>query len=214
MAKEKKITIDAFEKAAGKADNTFVLTWRGIEINVKKHISYEEMVTASAAIAENCFAEDGSYVPEALDLSLRLAVLALYTNLTIPSSMDKRYEMACFSGVADDVIRVIDRRQFTMLENCAKERVRVRAEAAVDAVIRKAGEAADSVKELRDKLDAEFSTILEKVSPDDIAAMIRGLAQGEVDEEKVAKIYMENIRRADEPMEIPETKEADGTADE
>lgn len=214
MAKEKKITIDAFEKAAGKADNTFVLKWRGIDINVKKHISYEELVTASAAIAGNCFAEDGTYVPEALDLSLRLVVLALYTNLTIPSSMEKRYEMACFSGVADDVIRVIDKRQFTMLENCAKERVRVRAEAAVDAVIRKAGEAADSVRELRDKLDAEFSVILEKVSPDEMAAMIRGLAQGQVDEEKVAKIYMENLRKADEPEAVPETKDTEDASDE
>lgn len=199
MAKEKKITIDAFEKAAGKADNIFKLTWRGIDINIKKHISYEELVVASAAIADSCFTEDGSYIPEALDVALRLTVIALYTNLTIPASLEKRYEMACFSGVADDVIRVIDRRQFTMLENCAKERIRVRADAAVDSVIRQANDVSNAIVELRDKFDREFSSLLGNVTPEEMSAVIRGVASQEMDEEKVVKAYMDGIREIRDP---------------
>lgn len=195
MAKEKKITIDAFEKAAGKADNMFVLKWRGIDISVKKHISYDEFVAASAVIAENCFAEDGAYVPEAMDLSLRLVVLALYTNLTIPASVEKRYEMACFSGVADDVIKVIDRRQFSALEACARERVRVRTEAAVDAVIRKAGDAVGMIQDMGDKFEAQFAAILDGVTPEDMNRVIRNIADGEISEEKIVEAYRKPLIR-------------------
>ena len=195
MEKIKKIPINEFDRAAGAQERESTVEWNGLEIRVRRRISYEEYAAASVAVTNACFNTEGEYVPEAKEVSLRLIVLALYTNLSIPLNIDKRYEMACFSGVYDAVLSAVDGRQVAQIDNAVNERIHIRTQAAVDAVIRQANAVAEAVQNMGDKFEAQFAAILEGVTPEDMNRVIRGIADGEVDEEKVVEAYRKPLIR-------------------
>lgn len=195
MEKIKKIPINEFDRAAGAQERESTVEWNGLEIRVRRRISYEEYTAASVAVTNACFSTDGEYVPEAKEVSLRLIVLALYTNLSIPLNIDKRYEMACFSGVYDAVLSAVDGHQVAQIENAVNERIHIRTQAAVDAVIRQANAVAEAVQNMSDKFEAQFAAILEGVTPEDMNRVIRGIADGKVDEEKVVEAYRKPLIR-------------------
>ena len=194
MAKEKKISINAFEEAAGNQESTSVVTWNGLDITVRRRIAYKDLMSAGIVATEACFDQGGEYVPEAKDVSIRLIVLALYTNLTIPTNIDKRYEMACFSGVFEAILPAIDRYQYDRLVEAVEERIRIRTNAAVDAVVRQANSVAEAVQTLSEKFEEQFSTLLGDITPEEMNLVIRGIAEGQVNEEKVANVYKETQR--------------------
>ena len=195
MEKIKKIPINEFDRAAGAQERESTVEWNGLEIRVRRRISYEEYAAASVAVTNACFSTEGEYVPEAKEVSLRLIVLALYTNLSIPLNIDKRYEMACFSGVYDTVLSAVDGHQVEQIENAVNERIHIRTQAAVDAVIRQANAVAEAVQNMSDKFEAQFAAILEGVTPEDMNRVIRGIADGEVNEEKVVEAYRKPLIR-------------------
>lgn len=199
MAREKKIPINAFDKAVGEIERESIVSWNGLDITVKRALPYETMLSMCAGVAGNCFDENGTYAPEAKEVSLRLAILALYTNLSIPLSVDKRYEMACLSGVYETIVGAINPYQYKHIVESVDERIRLRNDAAVESVVRQANDVAKAISDLRDKFDDQFSSLLGQVTTDEMASVIRGISTHEIDEEKVVKAYMEGTREVREP---------------
>lgn len=199
MAREKKIPINAFDKAVGEVERESIVSWNGLDITVKRALPYETMLSMCAGVAGNCFDENGTYAPEAKEVSLRLAILALYTNLSIPLSVDKRYEMACLSGVYEAIVGAINPYQYKHIVESVDERIRLRNDAAVESVVRQANDVAKAISDLRDKFDDQFSSLLGQVTPDEMGAVIRGIAAHDVDEEKVVRAYMDSAREIRNP---------------
>lgn len=194
MAKERKISVNEYDAAVESIAATNLIEWNDLEITVRRRIPYEDFVTGGIVISNACFGEDGAYVPEAKDVSFRLFVLSQYTNLSIPQNLEKRYEMACFSGIFDAVLTAIDRYQLEQLKESVNERIRVRTEAAVDAVVRQANSVAEAVQNLSEKFEAQFSDLLGDVTPEELNRVIHGIAEGQVDEEKVVDAYKKTRR--------------------
>ena len=200
MAKKNRISINAFDEAACIADCVNEIKWRGLTIEVSERIKYEDMVGLITLVADASFGEDGSYHPEATDFALRLGVMALYTNLTIPANIEKRYDMAYGTDVYHLIEGAIDPVQIRIIREAVERRVGMRARAGVEAVVRQAAEVSDAIMGLKEKLDDQFETLLGGVDPEEMNRILHGLAEGGFDEEKLVKAYMD--------------QKAAGTADE
>lgn len=195
MAKEKKITINAFEEAYGEHEDSSIVIWNGLEISVKRYIPYESLVAGCMAISNACFGEDGTYIPEAKDVSIRMLVIAMYTNLSLPLNLEKRYDMACFSGVFETILPAISRYQYEQIVDSVNERIRIRTDSAVDAVIRQANSVAETVQQLSEKFEEKFSALLGDITPEEMSSAIRMISQGQVDEEKIVEAYRGSVTR-------------------
>lgn len=204
MAKEKKISVNQFDTVLNSvadenpAEKTVI--WNGLEIKVKTVVDYDTMLMIVKTAADACFTESGEFCPEVEDFVTRVLVLHFFTNLSLPVSREKKYYMVCVSGVYDAVVEAIDRLQYGTIVSAVSRRVEQRASAGVEAVIRQANSVSEAVAELRDKFEKEFSSILEGVTPEDMNRMIRRLADGEIDEGKIASAYLDNTRTIGEDM--------------
>lgn len=199
MAKSKKITINEFEKAVeyGPAPEIDIVSFNGLDIEVKRFASYEEVEWIIESVANACFSESGGFRPEARYVAMRIAVLAIYTNLTIPRSLEKRYEMACKYGVFEAVANSIDANQLDMIDMSVKMITDLRARSAINDVVKSANEASYSMKQLVEKMDTQLLSAFDGLTSDDINNMIKAMSGGSIDEEKIVRAYMESTRGAD-----------------
>lgn len=191
MAKKNRISINAFDEAAGIIDEVNEIKWNELSISVKRRIKYEEMVLLISAASEASFGEDGSFHPEATEFALRLGAIALYTNLSVPANIEKRYDMAFGTDVYDKIEEAIDPLQIKMIRDAIERRVGIRARAAVEAVIRQANEVGEAISQLKDKIEGQFNAVLGDIDPDEMNRILHSMADGGFDEEKVVRAYMD-----------------------
>lgn len=198
MAKTKKITINEFEKAVeyGPEPDVGVVAFNGLEIEVKRFASYEEVEWIIESVSNACFDENGGFRPEARYVAMRLAILAVYTNLTIPKALDKRYEMACKYGVFETIAEAIDQGQLDMIDMSIRVITDLRARSAINDVVRSANEASYSMKQLVEKMDTQLSSVFDGFTSEDVGNMLKMLSNGSVDEEKIVKAYIEQTKSA------------------
>ena len=202
MAREKKISINTFDEAYGEHEDSSIVTWNGLEISVKKSIPYESFVAGCMAISNACFGEDGAYIPEAKDVSIRMFMIAMYTNLSLPLNLEKRYDMACFSGVFETILPAISGYQYEQIIDSVNERIRIRTDSAVDAVIRQANSVAETVQGLSEKFEEKFASLLGDITPEEMSSAIRMISQGRVDEEKIVEAYRGSVTRTAPEREV------------
>ena len=198
MAKKNRISINAFDEAACISDSVNEIKWRGLTIEVSERVGYADMVGLITQVSEAVFGEDGAFHPEAEEFAIRLAVIALYTNLTIPANIEKRYDMAFGTDVYDKIEEAIDPIQIKMIRDAVERRVGMRARAGVENVVRQAAEVSDAILQLKDKLDDQFSALLGDIEPEEMNRILHGIAENGFTEDGVVKAYLDQKERMSE----------------
>ena len=114
MAKKKKVTINALEKATKEQyEPTTTVEWHGIEVVIKKTLSLGEMLGVVQGVVDVCFnQETGTYMPELKDYAMRIMVLENYANITMPSNLDKQYELVNTSDLFEIILSRVNQAQF------------------------------------------------------------------------------------------------------
>lgn len=168
MAKAKKISINAFEKVVKeKFNNTITDEWNGLDVVITHTIPLQEVMSLVSEVADNCFLEDGRYVPEVMQPLLDCGVVERYTNISLPGNLSARYELVMKSGIMDFILSRINSNQYN-----------------------------DIVVAIRDKLDymcdsktAEFNRTIEQmsISVNEITESAKSLFAG-VSQEDIQKI--------------------------
>ena len=98
-AKTKRVSINALEKITDEYVNEEVLEWNGLEITIKKTLSFSDMMKFVDSVAKSCFVQgSGDYAPEIFDFALRSNVLDTYANFTMPRDLEKQYAMVYYFG--------------------------------------------------------------------------------------------------------------------
>lgn len=93
MAKsEKRISISVMDKIIKEHfENTTTEQWYGIEVQIKKTLSFTEMMEFVNDVVLSCFQEDGGFVPEVMDFAIRSNILSKYANFSLPDKLEHRY---------------------------------------------------------------------------------------------------------------------------
>lgn len=188
--KTKKIAINALEKCVKEAVGEPVVTkeWRGINVGIKIRLSLAEMMTFVDGVVKMCFTEDGTqYTPEVLDFAIRNNVLEMYANFSLPSNVEKRYELVYGCDVYNTIMETIDRSQFDAMLRAIDEKIEHIAESNIEAITKQINELYASLNNLQERLSAAFDGI----DSDTITSLVKAMTDGKFDEEKLVRTYLD-----------------------
>ncbi len=188
MKKSKKISVNTLENITNE-DYTPVTTvdWHGAELAVKKTLSLGEMMAFVDLCVGACFKDDdGSYMPEKLHFAIKNCVVGMYTNVSLPENIEKRYDLIYRSDLIPTVMLYIDIQQFDEICEAIHTRVEYRANANIKEMTRRVDELYTALEDL----SAQFEKILSGINPDDMKALMGALSNGGLSEEKLVRAYM------------------------
>jgi len=193
MAKKNtKISINALEEAVGKlgGDRIKTIEWNGLNIEVKTFLTLEETMIFVTNVVDVVFDSDlGSYTPEVKDFLISTEILEQYTNLTLPASVAKSYELVyrC-NELISIILGVVNEPQFHTIIDAIDEKISYMIQTNGNAVNKQAEELVASMGSLRDGM----SEILSNVTAEDVENMTKSLLNGKIDEKKLVDAVLEN----------------------
>lgn len=197
MAKKSsnKVSIRKLEDAVkGTLNQTSILEWNGLEIEVKRNIGLDEACAFVDFLANACFANDAEYLPEAKDPAFRALIIKLFTNISLPSNAEKQYAILMHTDLVPRVISCIDEAQIESIVRAADEKIVYLCQSNINLVKKQMVDTSKSVEELLGQL----SSVFEGVSQEDIANLTKAMANGGLDEQKLMQAYMDQKYKDEE----------------
>lgn len=196
MAKVKKISINAFEKAVKENfENIVVKEWFGIPVTITKTISFEEVVNFVAEVADNCFLNDGKYVPEAMQALIDCGVVRHYTNISLPSNLSSAYELVMQSGIIDFIMTEINSNQYNDILIAIRDKV----EYMCDSNVAEFNRAIDKMTASMTKIQEATNNLFSNISPEDIQRIVGAYGDDRSIEERIVEEY---IKQKDPELKI------------
>lgn len=188
MAKVKKISINAFEKAIKEnvVPNVTVEEWCGLEIAITNTISLQDMMNIVSEVAENCFLEDGRFIPEVMQPLLDCGVVERYTNISLPANLEARYDLVMRSGILDFIMPRINSNQYNDIVVAVRDKIDYMCDTRTAEFDRLMDQMADAVNSLQDSTTKLFGNI----SEEDIRHVIDAFGDNKAIEERVVAEYI------------------------
>lgn len=187
MAKVKKISINAFEKTIKENfENTVTKDWFGIPVTITKTISFEEVVSFVAEVADNCFLDDGRYIPEAMQALIDCGVVRHYTNISLPANLFSAYELVMQSGIIDFIMSEINYSQYNNILLAIRDKVEYACESNAAEFNKAIEKMTVSMNEIQEATKDLFS----KISPDDVQKIMGMYGDERSIEERVVEEYI------------------------
>lgn len=187
MAKVKKISINAFEKTIKENfENTVTKDWFGIPVTITKTISFEEVVSFVAEVADNCFLDDGRYIPEAMQALIDCGVVKHYTNISLPANLSSAYELVMQSGIIDFIMSEINYSQYNNILLAIRDKVEYACESNAAEFNKAIEKMTVSMNEIQEATKDLFS----KISPDDVQKIMGMYGDERSIEERVVEEYI------------------------
>lgn len=188
--KIKMISVNTFEKAVNSTyQPTTVTEWNGLEIVIKKHLSLAEVAKFVDVCVKACFDSDtAAYAPEAKDAAIRSCIVAFYTNITLPESIEKQYELIYHASILDSIIPHIDQTQLKSVISAIDEKTDYLVGVNTEVINKQVND----LQNIAANIQNQMSDIFNGISIDDIKKVMSALSDKGLDEEKLVKAYMEN----------------------
>lgn len=196
MAKVKKISINAFEKVVKeKFDNVITEDWNGLEVVITHTIPLQEVMGLVAEVADNCFLEDGRYMPEVMQPLLDCGVVERYTNISLPGNLAARYELVMKSGIMDVILSHINSTQYNDIVVAIRDKLDYMCDSKTVEFNHAIEKMTMSINDIQESTKDLFANI----SPEDIQRIVDVYGDDRKIEEKVVGEY---IRQKDPSLKI------------
>ena len=197
MAKMKKISVNAFEKAMKDTYTpTETFDWNGIEVTVKKNLSLKEMLEFVDIVVKSCFTKDtNAYMPEIKDFATKVCILEKYANFTMPRNVETQYTLIYHTDAVERVLGYVNPQQFNEICVAIAKKVENLAQANIEAVTKQMNELYASL----DNMQTQFSKVFDGIDEESISEIVNAFGNGVIDEEKLAKAVLnQNNKNGDE----------------
>lgn len=199
MAKKstsKKISVNAFEKAYKEAathEASTTIEWGGLEVVVRHTLELVEMLKYVEEVASGCFVgDDSKYVPEIRGFLNSAAIINYYTNITLPESASRQYEMLCNShSLINKICEVINREQYINIQEAIDNRLNNYNSVATSIALHQL----ETINVAIESLESKFAEIFGGINRDDLKAMVAAIGENGFSEEAMVKAVLE--RRGD-----------------
>lgn len=189
MAKKvKRISINALEQAVAEhCEKVSNVEWNGLTIEIKKNIGLEEAYVFVDDVTSACFdSNTGAYSPKRKQFLTRAAVVELYTNLSLPSSVKKQYDMLYGNDLFDIIVQNIDRSQLSDIIDAVDEGIRLVTDTGVTVLAKRM----DDIVNGFEKVEKDISDMFGGVDGNDINNIVRAVSENGLDEEKLMRAYL------------------------
>lgn len=184
---------------------TDIVEWHGVEIEVLNTIPFSMASEIVVRTANACFTEDGEYVPEIMDVALRLYVINAYTNLELPEDNPEWQNQLMYgTDLWDKVTAVISDDQLDMMMLSINRRIKARLDTNKAAFEHGVRQVLDGMAQLADQMNGLF----DGVSNDDLKNMITAIGENGIDEGKLVQaVVAEQNKTRDNVVEFPAAAE-------
>ena len=187
MAKVKKISINAFESIVKENfENTITKEWFGVPVTITKTISFEEVVNFVAEVADNCFLEDGRYIPEAMQALVNCGIVRHYTNISLPSNLSSAYSLVMQSGILEFIMPEINSEQYSDIVIAIRDKIVYMC----DSNTAEFRHAMEKMTASMNEIQETTKDLFDKVSPDDIQKIMGLYGDDHAIEERVVDEYL------------------------
>lgn len=187
----KKISVTKWNEVYRNTDSETVTDWHGLELHVKRVISYPEMSQLVREVTGVCFDENGDYRPENMDFAFRASVVMRYSNLTVPDDGEKAYLLLYGTDAYETVSANADDSQLNAVKSAIEDRivylVDTRTKQFASAIEEIRSSVADAVKTIRETADSVGGFDADQVKS--FMEVIAGA--GELDEAKIVDALAE-----------------------
>lgn len=176
MAKEtKRISINKLEALLEKETEREVEIAPDLNIRIKKRLSLAEMLSFVNEVVESCVdIPSGEYLPELREFVIRANVLTRYANFTLPTNVERKYELVFGTSAYETVICYIDTNQLNEIRDVIDRRISYVISAMTSAVSFKTTEMLDKVGELTNKVGDSIN----EMNPEELDKMFEGALSG------------------------------------
>lgn len=187
MAKMKRVSVNEFENMVKDLGNNFEeVEYNGLNFIITNTISLKDMLSLVAEVAENCFMEDGRFMPEVMQPLLDCGVVERYTNITLPKNLEYRYELVSKSGVLDFIMTKINTNQYNDIVLAVRDKLEYMSDVNIDRVKRTIDSMVDSLTSIQESVGSLF----DGVTREDIMAVIGSTSNATSVEENIMRRYI------------------------
>lgn len=182
--KAKKISVNAFENAVkDKFNRIESFGWNGLDIQVKKVLTLEEMVIFVEYVVKSCFGNgEHEYNPEMKYLAIKNCIIDVYTNLRTPTNINKKYDFIYQTDIIDTILSRINIDQYNEIIESVDRKISYMAQKNISMAESKTSELCSTFESIREQLMNTFS----EIDKESVAKIINDLASGKYDMEKIA----------------------------
>ena len=187
--KVKKISINELERCVKENNGDAVVTkeWHGIDLVIKRRLSLPEMMRFVDGTVKSCFVgESLEYTPEVKDFVIRCNVLTAYANFTLPSNIEKRYDLVYGCDAYRTVLDNIDYEQFDDMLCSIDEKISHLAQANIEAIAHQM----NGFYAALDGFESRLSNAFGNIDSDAISQFITAVSDGKLDEGKLVQAYL------------------------
>ena len=192
MMEIKKISAQKFEEFVnGNFDNVVQAEFCGLQFEVRHTLPLPEVLNFVNELTETCFLEDGEFVPEILDFTMKNNVLTRYANFELPVDLNKQYELIYVSGIAEYVTGLINQTQLREIVEAAKKKINFKCQTDVAGVRAQLSELVGYFE----NIGTQMEQMMSGVNSEDIEKLAQAMADGTLSEEKIVSAYMDAVRK-------------------
>ena len=186
--KTKRISITTLDKIMKeKCTSTKSVIWNDVEITVQRTLPYIDVLNFVNLVVRSCFdTETNEYFPEVKAFAIRCCVLEKYANFSLPSNIERRYDLVYNTDAYETVIQHINADQFNEILDAIDKKVENLANANVAAINKQI----NTIYNMFNSLQEQFNEIFSGITPEDASKFMQTIADGKFDEEKLVQAYM------------------------
>ena len=193
MAKKAgRVSINALESTIDKSVLETDVDFKGVTVHIVRSISLQEMLEFVTSVTESCFAEDGTYLPEAHELAFCCNVLTRYANFTLPDSTEKKYMLVYNTDAVRTVCEYVNMDQLDDIRVAIKKKVDYKRAMELNEQRAKMDELLSACSELLTKIGSIFP----EMSPEEMLVVMQAIGNQQFDEEKLVKAYMKEKQKS------------------
>ncbi len=168
--------------------NTKVISIGGIDINVRRHLTINSMISFVDFVANNCFQDNGeTYLPELKDFLVRVAVINQYTNIELPEEFIEQYNFVYGSDIVPFIVEeVIDHDEFSNMMRAIDSKI----ENIENVEHREYKQKIDEIYSSLTSLNDQVSQMYANMTPEELTDLVKvfaGMSDGSVNEEEIAR---------------------------
>lgn len=205
--KSNRISVNSLEKVIKeKYKATTMVEWEGLEIEVKKNLSFSDMMSFVKDVVEACFTSNDTYLPEVKEFAVKASVIEYYTNVALPQSPQKSYDIINCTDLLNVITPNINAQQLTEMYVAIDKRLDYLSKTQIEAINKRMDELLERFEELESTLSNTFNGI----EKDKMIGLIDAISNGAFDEKKLMNAYYEHKEAEEVVTEDAPAVEADG----
>lgn len=194
MAKKKRVSVNAFEKHVVVDYEYKPYEWEEMEIMVKPRLDFLEMMTFVDVVVKGCFrSDDNSFLPEVKDFVIKSYIVEMYSNVSLPQNVNKKYDLLYACDIVDFILDIIDKSQFEEMMKGIDQKIKHMVAMDVNTITTQMNQLLSSLSGVESKASQLFSGI----SKEDIDTILKAIGNGKIDESKIMEAYLEHKNKGE-----------------